>query len=107
TRSASSTASAGDAATLAPRDSRARAFDAVRFHTVTVSPWRSMPSTIALPSSPVPINATFAIARLRIESTAVLRRFIGPANHLRQGYGGPPKRFAKAEAGPYVLFFAA
>lgn len=28
----------------------------------------------------------------------------GPANHLRQGYGGPPKLYAKAEAGPHVLF---
>src|SRR5262245_34752646 len=27
----------------------------------------------------------------------------GPANHRRQGYGGPPKRSAKAEAGHYVL----
>ena len=27
---------------------------------------------------------------------------IGPANHLRQGYGGPPKLSAKAEAGHYV-----
>jgi len=25
----------------------------------------------------------------------------GPADHLRQGYGGPPKRFAKVEAGRY------
>src|SRR2546423_7287359 len=25
----------------------------------------------------------------------------GPADHLRQGYGGPPKLHAKAEAGPY------
>ncbi|HLG57720.1 MAG TPA: ribonuclease H-like domain-containing protein [Vicinamibacterales bacterium] len=25
----------------------------------------------------------------------------GPANHLRQGYGGPPKRSAEAEAGHY------
>ena len=27
----------------------------------------------------------------------------GPAKRLRQGYGGPPKRSAKAEAGHYVL----
>jgi dolichyl-phosphate beta-glucosyltransferase len=27
----------------------------------------------------------------------------GPADHLRQGYGGPPKRFAKAEAGHEVI----
>jgi pantoate--beta-alanine ligase len=26
----------------------------------------------------------------------------GPANRLRQGYGGPPKRSAKAEAGHYT-----
>jgi glycosyltransferase involved in cell wall biosynthesis len=26
----------------------------------------------------------------------------GPPNHLRQGYGGPPKPSAKAEGGPYV-----
>jgi RNA polymerase sigma-70 factor, ECF subfamily len=26
----------------------------------------------------------------------------GPANRLRQGYGGPPKLHAKAEAGPYA-----
>ena len=26
----------------------------------------------------------------------------GPANRLHQGYGGPPKRRAKAEAGPYL-----
>jgi len=30
----------------------------------------------------------------------------GRANHLRQGYGGPPKRFAKPEAGHYVRFAA-
>src|SRR3989442_15077144 len=29
----------------------------------------------------------------------------GPAARLRQGYGGPPKRRAKAEAGPYLLVF--
>jgi hypothetical protein len=29
--------------------------------------------------------------------------FYGPANRLRHGYGGPPKRYAKAEAGPHVL----
>ncbi len=28
---------------------------------------------------------------------------MGPANRLRQGYGGPPKLYAKAEAGHYVL----
>ena len=28
---------------------------------------------------------------------------VGPANHLRQGYGGPPKRSGKVEAGHYVL----
>ena len=27
----------------------------------------------------------------------------GPANHLRQGYGGPPKPSAKEEAGRYLL----
>ena len=27
----------------------------------------------------------------------------GPANHRRQGYGGPPKLHAKVEAGHYVL----
>jgi methylated-DNA-[protein]-cysteine S-methyltransferase len=31
-----------------------------------------------------------------------LIHFGGPANRLRQGYGGPPKLHAKAEAGPYV-----
>ena len=25
-----------------------------------------------------------------------------PSDHLRQGYGGPPKLYAKAEAGPYI-----
>src|SRR5262245_29862169 len=33
-----------------------------------------------------------------IEGTTVQ----GPANRLRQGYGGPPKLYAKAEAGLYV-----
>src|SRR4051812_39417228 len=73
TRSAPATASAGVAATLAPNDSSARAFASVRFQTVTASPRRSMPSTIPLPSSPVPRNATFAIADLQVESTAVQR----------------------------------
>ena len=35
------------------------------------------------------------------EATTILIQ--GPANRLRQGYGGPPKLYAKAEAGPYVL----
>ena len=30
----------------------------------------------------------------------------GPANHLRQGYGGPPKLYAKAEAGHYLIRIA-
>src|SRR5262245_5732298 len=30
-----------------------------------------------------------------------------PPNHLRQGYGGPPKPLAKAEGGHSVLFVAA
>src|SRR5260370_402546 len=74
TRSAPGTASFGEAATLAPADSSARALASVRFHTVTESPRFSIPSTIALPSSPVPINATFAIATLPLQSIAV-RRF--------------------------------
>src|SRR3954470_9436049 len=73
TRSALATASPGVAATVAPEGSSARAFASVRFQTVTASPRRSMPSTIPLPSSPVPRNATFAIANLQVESTAVLR----------------------------------
>src|SRR3954465_11004796 len=73
TRSAPAPASAGVAAPLAPDDSSARAFASVRFQTVTASPRRSMPSTIPLPSSPVPRNATFAIADLPVESTPVLR----------------------------------
>ena len=28
---------------------------------------------------------------------------VGPADHLRQGYGGPPERSAKAEAGPHAV----
>jgi hypothetical protein len=27
-----------------------------------------------------------------------------PANHLRRGYGGPPKRSAEGEAGRYGVF---
>ena len=79
TRSAPSTASPGVAATCAPAASSARALASVRFHTVTPSPRRSIPSTIALPSSPVPRNATVAIADLRVESTPVFTRafFLG------------------------------
>src|SRR5450759_4614360 len=73
TWSAVATASPADAATLAPNCSRARAFDSVRFHTVTSSPRRSMPSTIAPPRSPVPRNPTVAIADLPVESTPVFR----------------------------------
>ena len=65
TRSAPATASPGVAATFAPSASSARAFASVRFHTVTASPRRSIPSTIPLPSSPVPRNATVAIAASR------------------------------------------
>src|SRR2546426_1934373 len=73
TRSASATASAGVAATRAPSFSSARAFASVRFHTVTASPRRSIPSTMALPSRPVPMNATFAITTLPLQSIAVRR----------------------------------
>src|SRR4051812_2704955 len=76
TWSAPATASGGVAAIFAPNGSRARAFAVVRFHTVTASPRRSMPSTIPLPSSPVPRNATVAIADLPVESTPVSRRAI-------------------------------
>jgi hypothetical protein len=31
---------------------------------------------------------------------------MGQANRLRQGYGGPPKLYAKAEAGHDVLLVA-
>src|SRR5580765_5752820 len=71
TRSAPATASPGVAATFAPNACRARAFASVRFQTVTESPRRSMPSTIAPPSIPVPRNATLAIADLPVESTPV------------------------------------
>ena len=73
TRSAPATASPGVAATFAPNASSARALASVRFQTVTASPRRSIPSTIAPPSSPVPRNATLAIADLPLESTPVLR----------------------------------
>src|ERR687888_154923 len=76
TRSAPATASAGDRATRAPNRSSARAFDAVRFQTVTVSPRPSIASTMPLPSRPVPMYATFAISILPIQSIAV-RRFVG------------------------------
>src|SRR5258706_236431 len=69
-------ASPGVAATLAPNASRARAFASVRFHTVTASPRRSIPSTIPPPSSPVPRNPTVAIASLPVESTPVFTRTI-------------------------------
>src|SRR5213592_3195514 len=72
-RSAPATASDGEAATRAPNCSRGRAFDSVRFHTVTCSPRRSMPSTIPLPSSPVPMNATFAMRILPLQSIAMRR----------------------------------
>ena len=72
TRSAPATASPGVAATRAPNASSARAFASVRFQTVTESPRRSIPSTIAPPNSPVPRNATLAIASLPLESTPVL-----------------------------------
>src|SRR5438045_3998069 len=75
TRSAPATASAGDRATRAPNGSSARAFDSVRFQTVTVSPRRSIASTMPLPSRPVPMYATFAISILPIQSIAV-RRFV-------------------------------
>ena len=35
----------------------------------------------------------------QIESSAQAARSAAQANHLRQGYGGPPKLYAKAEAG--------
>src|SRR4051812_35723156 len=73
TRSAPATASPGEAATVAPNASSARAFAAVRFHTATRSPRRSIPSTIALPNRPVPRNATLAISNLPVESTPVPR----------------------------------
>src|SRR5947199_2086956 len=72
-RSAPATASDGEAATRAPNCSRGRAFESVRFHTVTCSPRRSMPSTIPLPSSPVPMNATFAMRILPLQSIAMRR----------------------------------
>src|SRR5438045_1421543 len=71
TRSAPATAPAAEAATNAPADSSALALASVRFHTVTSSPRFKKPCTIALPSSPVPINATFAITSLPVQSTAV------------------------------------
>jgi len=69
------------AATLAPIVSKARAFDGVRFQTVIASPRRSIPSTIALPRSPVPRNAAFAIEVLPLQSTAMLAR---PARRFRR-----------------------
>src|SRR5262245_42712309 len=71
TRSADATASAAVDATFAPNCSSARALLSVRFHTVTASPRRSMPSTIPLPNRPVPMNATFAMPILRLQSIAV------------------------------------
>src|SRR5260221_12986759 len=68
-----SAASAAEAAPFAPAGSSARALDSVRFHTVTESPRFNIPSTIALPSSPVPINATLAIANLPLQSISVRR----------------------------------
>jgi len=35
--------------------------------------------------------------------SAFRRTRYGPADRLRQGFGGPPKLHAKAEAGHYVL----
>src|SRR5258708_745012 len=75
TRSAPATASPADSAAVAPNASSARALASVRFHTVTESPRFNIPSTIALPRSPVPINATFAMRTLRIESTPVFQEF--------------------------------
>ena len=54
TRSAPATASPGVAATFAPNASSARAFASVRFQTVTASPRRSIPSTIAAAQQPGP-----------------------------------------------------
>ena len=61
TRPAPSTAASAVDATLAPSGSSALALDSVRFQTVTASPWASRRSTIALPSNPVPRNATLFI----------------------------------------------
>src|SRR5436189_6064503 len=96
-RSAPATASDGEAATRAPNCARERAFDSVRFHTVTCSPRRSMPSTIPLPSSPVPMNATFAMRILPLQSIAV-RRLIHwlLVAIVAVAVGNRP-----AEAGPY------
>src|SRR4051812_6886818 len=103
TWSAFATASPGVGATVAPEASSARAFASVRFQTVTASPRRSMPSTIPLPSSPVPRNATLPIADLQVESTAVLRvrrhlflvalLCLGPAEagHYRNIAAEPPR----------------
>src|SRR5471032_2480118 len=74
TWSAPATASPGVAATFAPSASSARALASVRFHTVTASPRRSIPSTIAPPNIPVPRNVTLAIADLPLESTPVRHR---------------------------------
>ena len=46
------------------------------------------------------------VQRLAQEKSArALQKLLrdGPPNHLRQGYGGPPKRSAKVEGGHYVL----
>jgi integrase/recombinase XerC len=52
----------------------------------------------------VPFNGSTATAiRQYLPDREELRGLAlrGPANRLRQGYGGPPERSAKAEAGPY------
>jgi hypothetical protein len=60
----------------------------VRFQTVTESPRLSMPSTIALPSSPVPINATSAMSSLPLQSIPVRRVHTCDSSPSLVGYAG-------------------
>ena len=48
------------------------------------------------------LAATFAVGAILISSPGLVGVSVGPANRLRQGYGGPPELRAKAEAGPYA-----
>ena len=62
--------------------------------------------------SPAPSVLARMITTRWLERVSRVRRVrlqadhAGQASYLRQGYGGPPKPSAKAEAGDYVLLFA-
>src|SRR5947209_13815790 len=54
-----------------------------------------------LGATAVATAAVVAVFRKSRRLVSLISVLLGPANRLRQGYGGPPKFYRKAEAGPY------